>query len=416
VRPALFFLFVTLIILSIDFYVWQGVKVLIQNSSPRTRNWVRWAYWGFTAFNFLLFFTFRFGMLQNFHRASLQLVFFLAFAVIVGKIIWTAFLLTDDLIRLIRLTLQQTGVVQAEAGTATNSVSRLKFLSQAGALLGAGLITAMTWGVAKGAHNYSIRRRSLRLQNLPEAFRGLKIVQISDVHSGSFWSYDAVKRGIDMILQERPDVIFFTGDLVNDRADEMEPWKELFGRLKAPMGVYSILGNHDYGDYVPWPSAEAKRANLEQLKKTHADMGWNLLLNEHRTLEKDGASIAILGVENWSNKARFPKYGKLQEALRGTEPYSVKLLLSHDPSHWKEQVLGKTDIQATFSGHTHGMQFGVDSRYYRWSPVKYVYKEWMDLYQEQGQYLYVNRGFGYLGYPGRVGILPEISVFTLETA
>ncbi|MEN9511142.1 MAG: hypothetical protein RLZZ370_961, partial [Bacteroidota bacterium] len=258
--------------------------------------------------------------------------------------------------------------------------------------------------------------RALRLKNLPEPFHGMKIVQISDIHSGSFWSYDAVKRGIDMILQERPDVIFFTGDLVNDRADEMEPWKELFGRLKAPMGVYSILGNHDYGDYVPWPSAEAKRANLEQLKKTHADMGWNLLLNEHRTLEKDGASIAILGVENWSNKARFPKYGKLQEALRGTEPYSVKLLLSHDPSHWKEQVLGKTDIQATFSGHTHGMQFGVDSRYYRWSPVKYVYKEWMDLYQEQGQYLYVNRGFGYLGYPGRVGILPEISVFTLETA
>ncbi len=415
-RPALFFLFVTLIILSIDFYVWQGVKLLIQNSAPRTRNWVRWAYWGFTAFNFLLFFTLRFGFLEDFHRATLQLLFFLAFAVLVGKIIWMAFLITDDLIRLVRLLLQNTGVVQAEPGVAENSVSRLKFLSQAGALLGAGLITAMTWGVAKGAHNYSIRRRALRLKNLPEAFRGMKIVQISDIHSGSFWSYDAVKRGIDMILQERPDVIFFTGDLVNDRADEMEPWKELFGRLKAPMGVYSILGNHDYGDYVPWPSAEAKRANLEQLKQTHADLGWNLLLNEHRVLTKDGASIALLGVENWSNKARFPKYGRLNEAFQGTEAYPVKLLLSHDPSHWKEQVLGKTDIQATFSGHTHGMQFGVDSRYYRWSPVKYVYKEWMDLYEEQGQYLYVNRGFGYLGYPGRLGINPEITVFTLETA
>jgi predicted MPP superfamily phosphohydrolase len=152
------------------------------------------------------------------------------------------------------------------------------------------------------------------------------------------------------------------------------------------------------------------------LKKNHADLGWNLLLNEHRVLEKDGASIALLGVENWSNKARFPKYGKLQQALKGTDSYPVKLLLSHDPSHWKAEVLGKTDIQATFSGHTHGMQFGVDSRYYRWSPVKYVYKEWMDLYEEQGQYLYVNRGFGYLGYPGRLGINPEITVFTLETA
>jgi len=413
VRPALFFLFVTLIILSIDFYVWQGVKVLIQNSTPRTRNWVRWAYWGFTAFNFLLFFTLRFGFLEDFHRATLQLLFFLAFAVLVGKIIWMAFLLTDDLIRLVRLVLQKTGAVSVEAGTSVNSVSRLRFLSQAGALLGAGLITAMTWGVAKGAHNYSIRRRTLRLANLPEAFRGLKIVQISDIHSGSFWSYDAVKRGIDMILQERPDVIFFTGDLVNDRADEMEPWKELFGRLKAPMGVYSILGNHDYGDYVPWASAEAKRANLEQLKQTHADLGWNLLLNEHRTLEKEGASIAILGVENWSNKARFPKYGRLNEALQGTEAYPVKLLLSHDPSHWKEQVLGKTDIQATFSGHTHGMQFGVEIPGFRWSPIQYVYRQWAGLYRQGRQFLYVNRGFGFLGYPGRVGILPEITVIEL---
>lgn len=415
-RPALFFLSVTLVILCLDFYVWQGVKVLIQNSSPRMRMWVRWGYWGFTAFNFLLFFTLRFGFLEDFHRATLQLLFFLAFAVLIAKIIWMAFLLTDDLIRLVRLVLQKTGAVSVEAGTSVNSVSRLRFLSQAGALLGAGLITAMTWGVAKGAHNYSIRRRTLRLANLPEAFRGLKIVQISDIHSGSFWSHDAVKRGIEMILREKADVIFFTGDMVNDRADEMIPWKDLFSQLKAPMGVYSILGNHDYGDYVPWPSAEAKHANLEQLKQTHADLGWNLLLNEHRVLTKDGASIALLGVENWSNKARFPKYGRLNEALQGTEAYPVKLLLSHDPSHWKEQVLGKTDIQATFSGHTHGMQFGVDSRYYRWSPVKYVYKEWMDLYEEEGQYLYVNRGFGYLGYPGRLGINPEITVFTLDAA
>jgi uncharacterized protein len=204
---------------------------------------------------------------------------------------------------------------------------------------------------------------------------------------------------------------------VNDRAEEMEDWKSLFARIKAPLGVFSILGNHDYGDYVFWPSQAEKQANLDSLVRTHADMGWSLLRNEHRVIEKGDSRLAVIGVENWSNKARFPRYGDLDTACAGAENVPVKLLLSHDPSHWKAQVLEKfPDINAMFSGHTHGMQFGVDTRFYRWSPVKYMYREWADLYEENGRYLYVNRGFGYLGYPGRLGMNPEISVFTLRKA
>ena len=190
---------------------------------------------------------------------------------------------------------------------------------------------------------------------------------------------------------------------------------DLFGQIKAPMGVYSILGNHDYGDYVPWPSPQAKKKNLEDLISYHKQMGWDILLDEHRVVEKDGEKLGIIGVQNWSAKGRFPKYGDLDKASQGLDT-SVQLLLSHDPSHWREQVLGKTPIAATFSGHTHGMQFGVDTKFYRWSPVKMVYKEWLDLYTEKDQHLYVNRGFGYLGYPGRMGIFPEISVHTLTGA
>jgi predicted MPP superfamily phosphohydrolase len=208
--------------------------------------------------------------------------------------------------------------------------------------------------------------------------------------------------------------VFFTGDLVNDTSKEAEPWLDVFGKIKAKEGVFSILGNHDYGDYVQWESGKAKLKNLQEMYDHHASMGWELLLDENRVIERNGQKMAIIGVQNWSAKGRFPKYGDLKKALAGTELASVKLLLSHDPSHWREQVLGKTDVDAMFSGHTHGMQFGVDSKFYKWSPVKYLYKEWLDLYKEGEQYLYVNRGFGYLGYPGRMGIFPEITVFTLD--
>ncbi len=225
----------------------------------------------------------------------------------------------------------------------------------------------------------------------------------------------AVERGVDKILEQNPDIILFTGDLVNDKATEMDQFKDIFSRLKAPLGVYSTLGNHDYGDYVQWPvGGISKEQNLENLKQVHADMGWRLLMNEHVVLERGNEQIALLGIENWSAKGRFPKHGKMHEAYPGAEKYPFKILMSHDPSHWQAEVKQQyKDIDLMLSGHTHGMQFGVELPGFKWSPVQYMYKEWAGLYQDHHQKLYVNRGFGFIGYPGRVGILAEITVLEL---
>jgi uncharacterized protein len=240
------------------------------------------------------------------------------------------------------------------------------------------------------------------------------VVQISDIHSGSLSNKSAVERAVERINDLQPDLIFFTGDLVNNIADEAIFLQSTLGKLQAKHGVFSILGNHDYGDYASWPSVEHKMDNLNLLKKIHAEMGWRLLMNEHVAIEKEGQQIIVAGVENWSASNRFPKYGKLNHALAGASSDSAVLLLSHDPSHWKAEILDHpVIIDATFSGHTHGMQFGFEWGKLRWSPVQYAYKQWAGLYEEAGKYLYVNRGFGVIGYPGRVGILPEITLFTL---
>ncbi|MBN8789944.1 MAG: metallophosphoesterase, partial [Terrimonas sp.] len=225
----------------------------------------------------------------------------------------------------------------------------------------------------------------------------------------------AVAHGIDMIMKQGADIILFTGDLVNDHVDEMNEYTDIFSKLSAPMGVFSTLGNHDYGDYRVWPSAEIKAQNLERLKQLQKDMGWRLLMNEHVPLEKNGQQIALLGIENWGAKANFPKYGKLDRAYAGTEKYPFKILMSHDPSHWDAEVRTEAykDIDLMLSGHTHGMQFGVEVPGFKWSPVQYVYKQWAGLYEEAAQKLYINRGYGFIGYPGRVGILPEITVIEL---
>ncbi|HOA39768.1 MAG TPA: metallophosphoesterase, partial [Flavihumibacter sp.] len=233
-------------------------------------------------------------------------------------------------------------------------------------------------------------------------------------HSGSFTDTAAVQKGVQKILDLKPDLILFTGDLVNDRAVEMDNYKSIFSQLKAPMGVFSTLGNHDYGDYIDWDSAAAKKANLEALKKVHGDIGWRLLMNEHVVLERGGEQIALLGIENWGAKGNFPKYGKMSEAYPGTEKYPFKMLMSHDPSHWDAEVREKyPDVDLMLSGHTHGMQFGVELPWFKWSPVQYMYRQWAGLYEEGKQKLYVNRGFGFIGYPGRVGILPEITLLEL---
>ncbi len=413
------FSFFFLLFVLIDIYCWQGVKLLIKNFSPGIRKFVAWIYWGYSV-GMVVFFTAVRLTQAPVSSITMRFIGALAFAVIMVKLIWVLFLLVDDIQRFIQwlfsdIKLSWTKNTPGFEPAANGGISRSKFLNWLGLGIGMAFLGNAIWGVVKGAHNYIVRKRTLKIDGLPDAFNGFKIVQISDVHCGSFWDREAVQKGIELINEQNADVVFFTGDLVNDTSKEAESWTDVFGKIKAKNGVFSILGNHDYGDYVIWDSLESKHQNMLQMYEHHKKMGWDLLLDENRILERGGEKIAIVGVENWSAKGRFPKYGDLKKALKGTEEIPIKLLLSHDPSHWREQVLEfQPEIRATFSGHTHGMQFGVDTKFYRWSPAKYIYKEWMDLYKEGKQYLYVNRGFGYLGYPGRMGIFPEITVVTLR--
>ena len=292
-------------------------------------------------------------------------------------------------------------------------ITRSVFLSWLGLGIGGGLYTSLLYGFSN-KYNYKVKRVSLKYPNLPPALRGIRIAQLSDIHSGSFTDKTAVSKGVEKVLSLRPDLILFTGDLVNNTADEMNNYKDLFSQLKAPLGVYSILGNHDYGDYVAWPDPGAKKKNLDNLKDVHRQLGWRLLLDENVTLQKENDQIALIGIQNWSALKRFPKYGNLNKAYKGTENMPFKILMSHDPTHWDAEVRPKfPDIDLMLAGHTHGMQFGVEIPWLRWSPVQYVYKQWMGLYEEGAQKLYINRGYGFIGYPGRVGILPEITLLEL---
>lgn len=344
--------------------------------------------------------------------------FIIAFIIglFIGKILIFVVMLIDDSRRIVLHFVSLFGGKTAVGSSKLANVSRSKFLIQSGIILAGLSIGAFIYGV-QNRYRYWVNRIKLRVDNLPDNFRGLKIVQISDVHMGSFDDPSAVEKGIERILNLNPDIVFFTGDLVNNTADEVsEIYKKIFAKIKAPMGVYSVLGNHDYGDYVSWDSEEEKKRNLEKLKGIHAELGWKLLINEHVVLSKDGQKLAIVGVENWGAKAHFPKYGDLKKAFGGLgeDASCFKILLSHDPSHWDEQVVsGYKDISLTFSGHTHGMQFGVDNKIFKFSPVQFIYNRWAGLYSVGSQFLYVNRGFGFLAYPGRVGIMPEITFLEL---
>jgi predicted MPP superfamily phosphohydrolase len=340
------------------------------------------------------------------------------FAIIAGlffaKLIAALFFLVDDGRRLM---MWMSSKLFADSGAHfadnADTIPRSTFLSWLGLGLGTTLFGTLLYGF-KNKYHYEIKKVQLTFANLPTAFKGLKIVHISDIHSGSFQDKQAVQHGVDMIQQQQADIILFTGDLVNDRYEEMDDYIEVFNQLKAPLGVYSTLGNHDYGDYINWSTEADKKKNLEQLKQVHTQLGWRLLMNEHIILEKNKEQIALLGIENWGAKGRFPKYGKMEEAYAGAEKYPFKILMSHDPSHWDAEVRIKyPDIDLMLSGHTHGFQFGIDNPYFKWSPVQWMYKQWAGLYETGKQKLYVNRGFGFIGYPGRVGILPEITVIEL---
>lgn len=407
------------ILFLIDLYVFQGVRLLIQNKSISTQRIVFWVYWSVSA---LAIFTIFLGQWIDWHTWPKQLrvyTFAMIFIVYISKIIVMIFMLLDDVIRLFRFAFGWIAIKFSSSNEVSESfrVSRLDFLVKTGFILSAIPFFSLIYGMVKGAYNYRVHRLNLAFKDLPDAFHGLKIVQISDLHTGSFNSTEHLAKAVELIMEEKPDVIFFTGDLVNDIHTEALPFKDVFKKLSAPHGVFSILGNHDYGDYYNWPDMESKMENLSKLKSFHGEVGWKLLLNEHTYLEKDGEKIGLIGVENYSGKKNFSRYGDMKKATENYEVQKVNILLSHDPSHWNTQITNEYRyIDLTLSGHTHGMQFGVEIPGFKWSPVQYMYKQWADLYEQEHQKLYVNRGLGFLGYPGRVGILPEISVFNLHKA
>ncbi len=334
--------------------------------------------------------------------------FLLAFMSV--NLVMVPILLGEDIIRLIYGAYEK-----FVAKEAFEIPSRRKFVSQIALGLAAIPFTSLLYGMYKGKYNFRVLNYTLHFEDLPDAFDGYRITQISDIHSGSFDNREKLQYGINLINEQASDAIMFTGDMVNNKASEMLPWKDLFGSLKAKDGIYSVLGNHDYGDYVRWDSEEDYAQNLEDLKQIQKDMGYDLLLNESRFIEKDGQRIAVVGVENWG-KGGFKKAGDLRKAAEMVKPDDFKILMSHDPSHWEECVVNDDyHYHLTLSGHTHGMQFGIEiPGWIKWSPVKWRYKHWAGVYQEFGQYLNVNRGFGYLAYPGRVGIWPEVTVITLK--
>ena len=395
------------IYLAIGFYVLQGVRTASRYS------WVSYLYVAITLLvlgNFVYQFTMGEAPGRVLSRPKSLAVGFLL-AVISFQFIAIIVLFAEDIFRLISATIYRL----TKTTTEFSIPSRRRFISAIALGLAALPFGALLYGMYKGKYNFKVLKYTLDFDDLPAACDGYQITQISDVHSGSFDNREMVSYGIDLINEQESDVIFFTGDMVNNKAEEMEPWTDLFAKLHAKDGKFSILGNHDYGDYVSWNTKEEKAQNLEALKKIQHDIGFDLLLNEHRYLERDGEKLALLGVENWG-KGGFKKAGDLQLAASRIQKEDFKILLSHDPSHWEEQVINDAyHYHLTLSGHTHGMQFGIEiPGWIKWSPVKWRYTYWAGIYEELGQFINVNRGFGFIGYPGRVGIWPEITVITLK--
>jgi len=414
-----FFIFF-LVLFLIDLYVFKGVKTVFSTSSFPVKRIASWVYWSINIL-FILCTLYAVSTFSYNARHTTFIFSFVAAAFVllyIPKLIFGVFLLGEDIYRLFRAT----GVgVYKLAATSPAPVelfeSRRKFVSQFATLVAGVPFLSIIYGVTKGKYNFKVHKVELAFKDLPKEFDGLKITQLSDIHSGSFDAPEPVKNAVKLANAQGSDIMFFTGDLVNSNSDEMDPWIDVFKELKAPMGVYSIFGNHDYGDYARWYSVEQKKANLEKLVNIHKQLGFHLMRNESLKLERNGATIDLIGMENWG-KGGFSKYGDLNKSLVGTTPGSFKILLSHDPSHWEEQVMyhPTEHIHLTFSGHTHGMQFGIEVPGIKFSPIQFRYKRWGGLYEENNRHLYVNRGFGFIGFPGRVGIWPEITVFTLRSA
>jgi len=397
------FLFIAAIFLFLEVYIFQAIRTLTDNF------WIRLGYviLSLAIYSVLAYEITHFQRSdRSTVRAQISISLFLVF--ILPKVFIVLFLLVDDIFR--------TGgyLVGLTTKPAENFFpERRKFLSLIGLGLGGVLSALFIDGITFGKYRHTVRRVKVKFANLPKSFKGYKVIQISDVHSGSFSDPGKLQHAIDLINEQNPDLVLFTGDMVNNVADEFKPFIPLFSKIKAKDGKFAVLGNHDYGDYVKWNSKDEQKKNLETLIDYQRQAGFDMLRNENRIIEKDGEKIYILGVENWGLKP-FPQYGDIDKALENVPQDATKILMSHDPTHF-DYVVKKhpKDIHLTLSGHTHGMQFGLDLKNIKWSPVQYRYPKWADLYESEGKMLYVNRGFGVLGYPGRVGVLPEITLFEL---
>lgn len=416
--PYATLLLVVLIVLVIDLYVYEGIKTVTAKLSSRfQRKAIRRTYW---VLNVGLMLTVAIGFMA-FDRSKppaigLMRLLGFYFALLVPKLVYIIILAGEDVYRILRGIFKRGFhlVYPPEDQSAiTYFPARRKFISQLALGVSALPFMSMLYGMSKGKYNFKLHRQTIYFPDLPEAFDGFTITQISDIHSGSFDDMEGVMKGIRMVNAQKSDLFVFTGDLVNNFAGEIVPWLDVFKSIEAPYGKYSILGNHDYGDYSSWKSMALKLENHEQLKHHHETLGYRLLLNEHVVLEKDNQKITLIGVENWG--LGFKQEGDLPKALQGIDKDGFNILLSHDPSHWDAEVKKNQDhIHLTLSGHTHGMQFGIEIPGFKWSPIQMRYPKWAGLYEEKGKYLYVNRGFGFLGFPGRVGIWPEVTVLTLK--
>lgn len=406
------------LLIIVDVYIYTSIYRTTRNFRPFYRNAVRAGIWMLSALAILAVAWYRFSDPYYKALSFRQWVIITVMIIYGSKLLTLLVILIDDIQinirRLVRAVSRKSRVK-----IPGKPITRSEFFDKAAIAAGFVPFISMVTGIVSGATDYRVVRKTIYLPNLPKSFDGIRIGQFSDIHAGTFFNRTAVRGGVEMLVNEKPDVIFFTGDLVNYQTDEVDDYIDIFDDVKAPLGVFSTTGNHDYGNYRKWSSDAAKRRNFEDMLEAHRLLGYDLLMNEHRFLEMGGERIAIIGVENWGMgpSHRFPKYGKLDLACKGTEEAAVKLLLSHDPSHWDAQIRPEFPaIDITFAGHTHGAQMGVEFGNFRWSPSQYIYKQWAGLYEENGQYLYVNRGYGCIGYPGRVGMPPELTVIELKRA
>ena len=415
-RSLLAFFVFLLVLVLIDLYAYKGVNTALGGWTVAGRRWVRFIYWAISIGMIAALVWAAFNVQEL--RANRSYSFFFSLVALLmlfllPKLVIIAFHLIEDLLELLRWVACRLGQ-SSGTGSDAEPITRFRFLSQLGLALATIPFAGVLYGITKGRRNFHVERLTVKSSKLPAAFDGLRVVQVSDMHLGSFsLGSDIVQRGIDLINAENPDLILFTGDLVNDFSEEAEPWLEKLSTLNAGIGKFSILGNHDYSDYAQWPNAVDKAANLERLKKHHGTSGFRLMLDEHLNIERSGERLTLIGVQNWGT--RFQQYGDLKKAVAGTDPSQFRLLMSHDPTHWEAQVQAEK-IDLTLSGHTHGAQFGITIAGQTYSPAQWVYKHWAGLYEHEGMSLYVNRGFGFIGFPGRVGMPPEITVIELRRA